>query len=397
MKKNLLFLFVSLILVFGVFIFSRQAFADNNSVSNVVLSKDEVVEHDYFAAGNTVNVSGTINGDAYVAGGNVTFDGIVNGDLIAGGGNVTILGKVNGNVRAAGGNIIFSSDVEKNATILGGSVALSDSGKIAGSLVSAGGTVSVNSPVGKGANIAGGQVNLSNSIGGEVNAYASSLTLNPTAKIAGDLNYWSENQSQINSEASVSGEVKYHYVESKKYNEQKAKEVTDKGQLLGVITAGTFTFYLYSFVVSFIIGLLLINLLPIFTASTVKILENRPGAALGIGFLATILFPATFIVLLITLIGIPLAFVLLIAMIVLWFISETFVALFIGTKVLNYFRKEESSKGWSLFTGLIILGVLSLIPVISFFAGTLTYLFGLGALLIQKKNSYSLMRQKQLI
>lgn len=397
MKKIIAsFLVISVILFLGILSLSDYVYAEDDSLPNVTLSKNEIINRDYFAAGNTVNLSGTVNGDAYIAGGNVTVDGIINGDLLAAGGNVTILGKVTGNVRTAGGNIIFSSDVGRNATIVGGSISMSDTGKVAGSLVSAGGNVSINSPIGKGANLAGGQISLGNSFGNSVNAYTSNLTLTPTAKITGDLNYWSEKETQINKEASISGTTNYHYVQTPKYQKE-AKEKADAGKILGVVTAGTLMFYIYSLVVSLIIGLIIIKALPVFTAGTLTTLETHPWASLGIGFLTTVLFPITFIILLVTVIGIPLAFVLLMAMILLWFISETFVALFVGTKILNFFRKEESSKGWSLFTGLAVLGVLSLIPVINFFVGMFTYLFGIGALLIQKKNSYTLLRQKELI
>ena len=397
MKKTIAsFLLIPIILLLGIFSFSNYVYAEENSLPNITLSKNEVIDHDYFAAGNTVNLSGTVNGDAYIAGGNVTVDGTVNGDLLAAGGNVTILGKVTGNVRTAGGNIIFSSDVGRNATILGGSISMTEAGWIMGSLASAGGNVSINSPIGKDINVAGAQVSLHNRTDGDVNVYTSNLMLYPNTHIKGNLNYWSEKETQINPEASISGTTNYHYVQTPEYQKE-TKETADAGKILGVVTAGTLMFYTYSLVVSLIIGLIIIRALPVFTAGTLTTLETHPWASLGIGFLTIVLFPITFIILLVTIIGIPLAFVLLMALILLWFISETFVALYVGTKLLNYFRKEESSKGWSLLTGLVVLGILSLIPVINFFAGTLTYLFGVGALLIQKKNSYSLLREKNLI
>lgn len=391
------FLLIPAILLLSILSFSNYVYAEDNSLPNVTLFKNEVINHDYFAAGKTVNISGTVNGDAYIAGGNVTFDGVVNGDLLVAGGNVTILGKVTGDVRTAGGNIIFSSDVGRNATILGGSISMSETGWVMGSLVSAGGNVSINSPVGKEINVAAGQVILGNRTDGNVNAYTGNLSLSPNAHIKGDLNYWSDKEIQINSEASISGTTNYHYAQTPQYKEKEAKEIGDTGNLLGIVTTGALIFYLYSFVVSLIVGLLIIRLLPIFTADTVKTLETHPWTSLGIGFLTVTLFPITFIILLVTIVGIPIAFVLLMALILLWLISGTFVALFVGTKLLNYFRKEASSKGWSLFTGLLILGILSLIPIINFFTGTLTMFFGIGALIIQKKNSYMLLRKKQLI
>lgn len=59
----------------------------------------------YFAAGEGVTISGTINGDVFVFGGKTYIDGTVNGDVLAAGGQVTIDGPVSGNVRVAGGDI----------------------------------------------------------------------------------------------------------------------------------------------------------------------------------------------------------------------------------------------------------------------------------------------------
>src|SRR3990167_5151877 len=60
----------------------------------VLVPKGEVVEGDYFAAGERVTIAGTVNGDAYVAGGNVVVEGEINGDLIRAGGTVNGRGKV---------------------------------------------------------------------------------------------------------------------------------------------------------------------------------------------------------------------------------------------------------------------------------------------------------------
>src|SRR5687767_13900949 len=103
MNKIISLILIPVIILLLCVSVSSYVYAEENSIPNVYLSKGEIINHDYFAAGNTVNLSGTVNGDAYIAGGNVTVDGTVNGDLLAAGGNVTILGKVTGNVRTAGG------------------------------------------------------------------------------------------------------------------------------------------------------------------------------------------------------------------------------------------------------------------------------------------------------
>ncbi len=382
-----------LFIYFGVFSYFNNVYAENEYPPNVTLAKTETVNNDYFAAGNTVTVSGTVNGDAYVAGGNVTFDGLVNGDLLVAGGNVTILGKVTGDVRAAGGNLIFSSQVDKNTTLLGGSITMSDSGKSLGSLVAAGGNISINSPIGKGATVAGGQVKLGNTIGNSVNAYTGNLVLDSGTKIAGDLNYWSEQEQTLNPEASISGKANYHYVQTPKY----AGEKVDKGKILGIAKIGSLLFGLYILIVEFIIGLLIIKLLPVFVVQTTEVINSRPLASLGLGFLVVILFPVVFMFLLISVIGIPLSLVLFVAIILYWIFSGVIVSLFVGLKAQHYFGQQKTSLYWSYLVGLIIMTLVGLIPVINFLVGMAGFLIGTGALLLQKKTVYNLLRQKELI
>ncbi len=59
---------LTLLLVSPVYASTRAAKRD------IVLSKETVVKTDYFAAGDTVTISETVEGDAYIAGGTVSFE-----------------------------------------------------------------------------------------------------------------------------------------------------------------------------------------------------------------------------------------------------------------------------------------------------------------------------------
>lgn len=398
MKKTIIYILVSLIILFlGISSFSTYVYAEDSTLPNIYLTKNEVIDNDYFAAGDSVTLSGTVNGDAYVAGGNVTFDGVVNGDLLIAGGNVTILGKVTGDVRAAGGNVIFSSQVDKNATLLGGSISLSDSGKVLGSLVSAGGNVSVNTPIGKGANIAGGQITLGNAIGSDVNTYTNSLVLLPTTRIVGDLNYWSQKDMQLNPEASISGTSTYHFAQPSQYQNKKTVEKVDSEKILGIVTVSTLLFGIYVLIIQLLIGLLIIKLMPVFMKETTEVINTRPLASLGIGFLVVILLPLIFTLLLITVVGIPLAFALIIGMILYWIVSGIAIALFVGLKAQQYLGAQKTSLYWSYLVGLIIMTIIGVVPVINFLVGIISFLIGTGALLLQKKSVYTALRNKEII
>ena len=86
-SKKLIILLIFTVLTF-LLVGSEVLYAADPDLSDkkvVVVEKDEMIDDDYFAYGETVTISGTINGDAYLAGGSVLVDGVVNGDLFVAG------------------------------------------------------------------------------------------------------------------------------------------------------------------------------------------------------------------------------------------------------------------------------------------------------------------------
>ena len=71
---------------------SREDTDFKKTEKNVVLPRDQVVDSDYYTAGRSVTISGSVKGDAYITAGTIDFEGTVDGDLIAAGGVVNIRG-----------------------------------------------------------------------------------------------------------------------------------------------------------------------------------------------------------------------------------------------------------------------------------------------------------------
>ena len=299
-------LFFSFFTLLLVLTFPLKALADTNGSSqNVVLQRNEVINKDYFAAGETVTISGTVNGDAYVAGGNVIIEGEINGDLLAAGGTVNIRGKVRDDVRVAGGQIVVSGEIGRNITTVGGSVTIADSAKINGSLTAGTGSLSVFAPIGKEANFGAGQVTIGNIINGDVQAGVGQLTLTPLSQITGNLTYWSDLKAQIDPGAKVIGKIT-HNIPPKPPVKQKDVS-TNAGALFGAGIA----FTLISYLSALIIGLLLIKFLPVYTQQTASIVLKSPLQSLGIGFLSILFAPFIFILLLLIILCILFVFFLL--------------------------------------------------------------------------------------
>ena len=384
MFKKLIAVLISL-LIFPLFV--SGVYAVNNFQRNevVLLAKDDVVEGDYFAAGERLTIAGTVNGDAYVAGGNVIVEGDINGDLIAAGGTVNVRGKVAQDVRVAGGQVTVSGDVQGNVTLVGGSLEITDSAGINGSLVSAGGNLSVFGPIGKGAAIGAGAATIGNLINGDITAGVGELTLTPSAKVSGDLNYWSDADAQIQQGAEISGKTTHNFPQKKEREEPR--------KALG----GVFAFFkIASFLAALLIGLIFIKLAPQFTKSTADALLTKPAASLGIGLLAVILTPILILIAAITVVGIPIALILFFLFLITLYLSKIFVSVAIGRKIVEVTNQKTGD--YSVFIlGLLVYTLVILIPVIGVIVSILALLAGVGAIVMTKKDLYKQLKTKKLI
>src|SRR3990167_9351236 len=351
----------------------------------VLIPKGEVIDGDYFAAGERVTIAGTVNGDAYVAGGNVVVEGEINGDLIAAGGNVNVRGKVAQDVRAGGGKVTVSGDIGGNVTLVGGSLDIADSAKIAGSLVSAGGNLSVFAPIGKGATFGAGNATIGNLINGDVSAGVGELALTPNAKVDGDLTYWSDRNANIAQGAEVSGKTTHNFPPKKERQEQ--------GNALG----GVFGFFkIAGFLAALVIGAILIKLAPQFTKITADTIAKKPAANLGIGLLTLIVTPIVILIAAITVIGVPIALILLVIFLITLYLAKIFVSVAIGRKIVEVINQKAGD--YAIFIlGLLVYTILTLIPVIGVIVGILALLCGVGAIVATKKSIYKQLRTKKLI
>lgn len=380
--KRLLALFLFLFLVFGL---APLTLAQNNFRNEEVstLSRNEIINKDYFAAGEKVTLSGTVNGDAYLAGGNIIVDGVVNGDLLIAGGNLNIRGEVTGDVRAAGGNIQIDGTVGGNITTLGGSIRVDDDSEVTGSMVAGGGNIEVFGPIGKGITAGAGTLMIANSVGGDVVTGVGELDLGPNAVINGGLNYMSDERARISDGASVSGAIKQQL--PPKGPDEKDKEMFLAGAAVGWV--------IFKFLSLLVIGSLLLWALPVFMKNASEAITKQPLQSLGIGFLVLILVPMVAVVLMMTVIGLPLGLVVLLGYFFILYISKVFVAIAVGVRILGH----KQNRYLSMALGLLILSVVLLIPVLGGLVDFVVMLLGVGAAIATKRAMLLTLRSKKLL
>lgn len=347
------------------------------------LPASKVVSGDYFAFGDTVEISGTINGDLYASGGQVIIDGQVNGDVLVAGGKVSLSGTVSQDVRAAGGNVTITGSIGKNLTVAGGNVELAPSAEVRGGLVAAGGSVDIAAPVGGAAKIAAGSLVLSSRLAGDVDAAVGTLRITSRADIQGGVNYWSGRDADISEGARIRGKV--------------VRNVPpERPRLFPAVIIAWLVLVSVSFVSTLILGLLSIRFVPRFHKSVVTTLRERPWASLGIGFFAAVMVPVVCALLFMTVVAIPIALIFTAAFFILLYWSRIYVIGRIGEAIIGRFRANPG-RASAFILGIFVYYLFVIIPFIAWLVVPLVMLFGLGAELIARKNFYRIARERDLL
>lgn len=294
--------------------------------------------------GDTVVVEDgeTVDGDLDAVGGNVIIRGTVTGDLRAFSGNVIIEGEVRGNVEAVGGNVRVAGDVGGDVTATGGNVVVAENATVAGAFEAAAGSVTVDGTV------------------GEAQIGAGSIRVGPSAVVEGDLRYGGN--LTVADGATIRGET------------IRDESIAAGPQLPTVPWAGT----LYGFLTNLLLGALLLLLVPRFSSRVAAYGVDSPLRAGGIGLLALLLAPVIFVLLAITIVGIPIALLWLLAFLALAWIGSVYGAYLLGEGLLSL--TEIDSRWLALVLGLVVVALVTQVPIVGGLFGLLVFLLGLGAL-----------------
>lgn len=124
------------------------------------------------------------------------------------------------------------------------------------------------------------------------------------------------------------------------------------------------------------LGLLLILVFPRAADAIDARSRERVGPLIAIGIAATIALPAAAAIAAVTLVGLPLALVILLALAPLWAVAYCASAWVLGRRIV----KSPRSRFLSFLAGLAILRVAALVPVLGFLVGIAAAVFGLGLL-----------------
>lgn len=358
--------------------------------NSVHVSEAETVADDLIVAGETVTVDGVIEGDLYAFGGVVTVTGVVTGDLIAAGGSININGAVVGDdLRIAGGNItVVNTQIADGVSIAGGNVSVLGDSTVGGGVMFAGGMITLDSPVERNVYGAGGSVHLNNTIGRDIHVAAGKLSLGPRASVGGALTYTSEEKIDLDPQATIAGEIKQIIPEDK-------STVEIKADLLEATNAAKAGYRVWSFVASLVVGTLLVFFFPATAGHLADQVSQKVLSHFGVGLLALVFTLPFVAILFITVIGLPLGFLLLGGFFTAVYFSKIIASLALGKAVLRSFDVKHLDLYTSLIVGLVAYYLGSRIPFLGFFICFGFYTVGLGSIVAYLVHRVGVQRQKK--
>lgn len=364
------FRFLAVILLIGTLFPAEASAASFWSARSLVIS--ESPEGNAYVAGTDVAVVAPLSADLVGAAGTLTVAGPVEGDILAAGGTVTIERPVQGDVRALGAQVSVTGPVSGDLVLAGGTVVASSTAAETRIL---GGTVRMN---GGGAKtvIYGSDIQLSGIFQGDIEVLATDrLTLEEGTVISGELRYDAPQEAGIPSTATVTGGVFYTGASS-------YLPSVEEAQTFAIAGAGVF---LVVRIISLLIGAaLLAGLFPLFSQRVAdRTLARSPGkfALLALlGFAVVFAAPVLIILLLVSFVGMAVAFLLLVAYLLLLALGYLYAGVIAGAALGRGLLNQEQVTWKLAILGMLVLCLVGMVPVIGKLILFLLFLAATGAI-----------------
>ncbi|MBN1494297.1 hypothetical protein JW911_01015 [Candidatus Peregrinibacteria bacterium] len=384
MKKTAFVIVLSLFI--NVFLVAHTTFAAE-FLGGEELYVTEALADDAYLGGGLITVEKDVAGDLYIGGGSVTVNGNIEGDLVVGAGQIVVNGNVKDDLRAAGGSIFVNGSVGDDIIVTGGQLNLGAQSLVGGSLVLGTGYANILGTINEDIKGGGGKIVLGGTVYRDIMVeVGENISLTKDARINGNLVYTSLVEGKFD-ETQIGG-----YIE---FNKQKPAE--DVGtQMENFFTRWHLFFELGHYAALMLIALVFILLVPAAFVSINKTLKAHFWKSLGLGFVISICSVAAAIIIAITVIGLPLAGILLGILLIMWCVAKVYTAAFIGSLLIKP-KKTTKLKlfGITALGGFILL-VVGLVPFIGWLLVKLVVMAAFGALVWYKKGLYDKLNMQKL-
>jgi len=347
------------------------------TTDSVYIEKDEVVEGNMYVVSNNITIEGVVNGDLIALAQNITVKGRVVGDIISASQNLNIEGEVSGNIRSIANTAsLVNTTVKRNVNLVGTNI-----------------LISKNSNINWDALVLARVVEMRGTVQGSLHGVADKLL------ISGDVNkdvsftinqnddYYQGEPIKITDDSNIKGDLNYSY--NKNLN-------IDKSLIAGAINfnkkdiENDWQKNIWNFIIAvfsaLVVGLVFISISKKEMTIIQEKANSKYGKSLLIGLGILFLTPIVSIILMMTIIGIPLGFIMLILWFITLYFAQIMISLGLGKQIRErLFKAKKKNIMADLIIGITVLYLLFSIPI---FGGVITFfstLLGLGIIWRYKK------------
>jgi hypothetical protein len=223
--------------------------------------------------------------------------------------------------------------------------------------------------------VSAASVRLNGEVHGDAEVRSEDLTIGPDTRIGGKLVYRGPRAPVVPEGAVIAGGVEFRETQASQYLEQTREPVRETVSWVGSVLW---------FIGVFVAATLFLLVFPGFATRAADAIGREPWRVLGLGLAVLVCVPFLAVILLITIIGIPLALLAIPLYVLLLFLGWVTAALFVAHRGLAAMRPgREVTLGWRLFALLVALVVLSMLRQLPFLGGLIglvALVAGIGAL-----------------
>ncbi|MFS8120023.1 MAG: hypothetical protein ACMG55_16265 [Microcoleus sp.] len=346
-------------LFLGAGIANARGFDSFRAANNTTVTKSEVVNSTLFAAGSNIDISGEVNGDVFCAGQTITITGIIHGDVMCAGQTIRVAGQVDGSVRLAGQLVNLGGKVDGSASLAGQKVTLEGDSVVTRDVSSAASSSIFNGSVGRDLFIGSSEATVAGPVGRDVNGYVDNLAFTKSANVKGNVSYTSVNNANVASGAQIAGQ---------QTRQQPPADMQNRS------ARSDFAFGVYSLITFVVIAMVLVLFAPRLFQSLIERGVKSPGKTALVGLVSLIIAPIVIIAAMLTIIGIPLGLLLGLGWLLVVILSAPVTAFYLGHMLLPSNKRTLLT----MLLGSLVLSILFMIPIISFFAVVASALLGTG-------------------
>jgi cytoskeletal protein CcmA (bactofilin family) len=284
--------------------------------NNVYVGAQDVVPEDLYAVGGRVTVAGTVEGDLLVLCGGLTITGTVEGDVIGlVWGSTRISGEVAGSVRLAGLQLEIDGEVHDDVSSL--IVESRVSGDVGRDVLVIAGEIVVGGRVQRDVRAQAWSLEMDGAVGGNVEARVDSLLLGGSTRVEGDLSFRASGRVSISDGATVAGIA------------------TRRAVLAPVWAKAVMRLFVWLGIAAFLVaGMFVLWLFPRSSRRAVETVGEHPWRSLLVGLAVLVVPPLLAVPLFLTIVGLPVAVLLLLAWLLGLVLGPVPVAAWLGRRLL---------------------------------------------------------------